>query len=96
MNREETVRGLSAHRDAFRKLGIALYGSVVRDQDRTDSDVDLLVDVDRRRSQFVTKLSQIVALLSQTPGSVVRDEGAGLLHPLRGFAMTLGAGGGRR
>lgn len=52
MNREETVRVLSAHRDAFRKLGItrlAVFGSVVRDQDRPDSDVDLLIDVDRRR-----------------------------------------------
>lgn len=52
MNREETVRILSAHRDEFRKLGItrlALFGSVVRDQDRPDSDIDLLIDLDRRR-----------------------------------------------
>lgn len=52
MNREETVRILSAHRDAFRQRGItrlALFGSMLRDQDRTDSDVDLLIDVDRRR-----------------------------------------------
>jgi hypothetical protein len=52
MNREETVRVLSAHRDEFRKLGItrlALFGSVLRDQERSDSDVDVLIDVDCRR-----------------------------------------------
>ena len=52
MNREETVRILSAHRDAIRQRGItrlALFGSTVRDQDGENSDVDLLIDVDRRR-----------------------------------------------
>lgn len=51
MNREEAVRILSAHRGELRKLGItrlALFGSVVRDQDRPDSDIDLLIDIDRQ------------------------------------------------
>ena len=42
MNREETVRILSAQRDALRERGItrlALFGSLVRDQDRTESDI---------------------------------------------------------
>ena len=51
MNREEAVRILSAHRGELRKLGItrlALFGSVVRDQHRPDSDIDLLIDIDRQ------------------------------------------------
>ena len=52
MDREQTIRILSAHADEMRELGIvrlAIFGSVARDQDRPDSDIDLLVDIDDAR-----------------------------------------------
>lgn len=80
MNREETVRILSAHRDAFRQRGItrlALFGSIVRDQDRENSDVDLLIDVDRRRRFSLMDQAGLEAffadLLGQ-PVDVVRSD----------------------
>ena len=80
MNREETVRILSSHRDALRKLGVtrlALFGSVVRDQERSESDVDLLIDVDRRRrfslSDQVGLESFFENLLGQPVDVVRRD-----------------------
>jgi len=80
MNREQTVRILSAHRDAIRQRGItrlALFGSVVRDQDRENSDVDLLVDVDRRRRFSLMDQAGLEAffadLLGQ-PVDVVRSD----------------------
>ena len=52
MNRDQAIRVLSAHSEEIRRLGVtwlALFGSVARDQARPDSDIDLLVDIDRRR-----------------------------------------------
>lgn len=80
MNREEIVRILSAHRDAFRQRGItrlALFGSLLRDQDRAGSDVDLLIDVDRRRRFSLTDQAGLEAffedLLGQPVDVVRRD-----------------------
>jgi uncharacterized protein with HEPN domain/predicted nucleotidyltransferase len=80
MNREETVRILNAHRSAFRERGItrlAVFGSCVRDQDRADSDVDLLIDVDRRRRFSLSDLVGLEAffedLLGQPVDVVRRD-----------------------
>jgi hypothetical protein len=46
-NREEVLERLGAHGDLFRRFGVksaALFGSVVRDEARPLSDVDLLVE----------------------------------------------------
>ena len=80
MNREETVRILSAQRNAYRERGItrlAVFGSLVRDQDRAGSDVDLLIDVDRRRRFSLTDQAGLEAffedLLGQPVDVVRRD-----------------------
>ena len=52
MNRDQAIRVLSEHSDEIRGLGVtrlALFGSMARDQARPDSDIDLLVDIDRGR-----------------------------------------------
>ena len=52
MGREQTIRTLRAHADEIRKLGVtrlAIFGSFVRDQNGSNSDIDLLVDIDGTR-----------------------------------------------
>ena len=47
MKRNEVVRLLTEHRQDLRQYGVkslALFGSVVRDEGRPDSDVDILVE----------------------------------------------------
>ncbi|MBI4579098.1 MAG: nucleotidyltransferase family protein [Planctomycetes bacterium] len=47
MTREEVLKRLDANKDklkVFAVAGLAVFGSVARDQARTDSDVDILVE----------------------------------------------------
>lgn len=47
---------LKAHKDDLKALGaqkIALFGSVVRQQETSESDVDVLVDFDPKKGLFV-------------------------------------------
>jgi len=47
MKKDEIVKKLEAHREELRKMGVtylALFGSVVRDEAREGSDIDLLVE----------------------------------------------------
>ncbi len=49
LQREEVLQILTAHQEEFRKLGVkslALFGSVARNEARSDSDVDLLLEAD--------------------------------------------------
>jgi uncharacterized protein len=49
MNRQEAIAILRQHADTLRSKGVrhaALFGSVARDDNRPDSDVDILVDID--------------------------------------------------
>lgn len=55
MRRDEAIDILTRHRDQIRSLGVkrlALFGSTARNQSRPDSDVDLLVEMDRRRRRI--------------------------------------------
>ncbi|MGL5064845.1 MAG: nucleotidyltransferase family protein [Microcoleus sp.] len=50
MKREEVLEILAAHQDKLKALGVKsldLFGSVARDEARSDSDVDFLVEFDR-------------------------------------------------
>lgn len=50
MQREETLAILAAHKDEIRSHGVkslGLFGSVARNEARSDSDIDLLVEFDR-------------------------------------------------
>lgn len=50
MRRDEVLRILAEHRESLGALGasnIAIFGSVARDEARPDSDVDILIDLNR-------------------------------------------------
>jgi predicted nucleotidyltransferase len=47
MRRDDTIRILKQHRHEFARFGVqslALFGSIIRDESRPDSDIDVLVD----------------------------------------------------
>jgi predicted nucleotidyltransferase len=49
MNRQEVIGILRQHADTLRSKGVshaALFGSVARGDNRPDSDIDILVDID--------------------------------------------------
>ncbi|MEM1449392.1 MAG: nucleotidyltransferase family protein [Planctomycetota bacterium] len=51
LDRQTILDRLAEHADELRNLGaesLALFGSFARDEGRDDSDVDLLVELDRR------------------------------------------------
>ena len=55
MRRDETLAILGAHREELRRRGVkslAVFGSVARDEARPDSDVDLLVELERPAGIF--------------------------------------------
>lgn len=55
MQRDETLAILGAHRDELRSRGVkslAIFGSVARDEARPDSDVDVLVEIERPMGLF--------------------------------------------
>jgi predicted nucleotidyltransferase len=49
MNRQDAITILRRHADALRSKGVrhaALFGSVARADNRPDSDIDILIDID--------------------------------------------------
>lgn len=47
MRRNEAIKILAEHRQEFARFGVqslALFGSIVRDENRPDSDIDVLVE----------------------------------------------------
>lgn len=56
MRRDQALRILTEHKDDLReKFGvtsIAIFGSTARDEARPDSDVDVLIDIDRPAGFF--------------------------------------------
>ena len=55
MRREEALRRLAEHRDELAAMGagsLALFGSVARDEAGPDSDVDILIELNRPMGLF--------------------------------------------
>lgn len=80
MKRDEALRILAEHRDELRERfgvkSLALFGSVVRDEAKDTSDVDLLVDFDRPITLFdLVALQQELEVLLNVPkvDVVMRD-----------------------
>lgn len=72
MRRDEVITILTAHREELRRLGVkslAVFGSVARDEARPDSDVDILVELDRPMGLF--GFLDIEAYLEQILGAKV-------------------------
>lgn len=55
MRREEALRRLAEHRDELAAMGagsLSLFGSVARDEAGPDSDIDVLIELDRPLDLF--------------------------------------------
>jgi uncharacterized protein len=62
MRREEVIARIRAHEAELRAMGVAhlaLFGSVARGEDRPDSDVDVLIDVEPNRKFSLLDLSGV-------------------------------------
>ena len=82
MNRDAIIAALRNHAEEIRSRGVtrlALFGSTARGEARRDSDVDLLVDIDRRRRFSLVELVELEGYLSNVLGRPVdimeRDAG---------------------
>ena len=54
-NKEDILLRLRSHREALRNFGleqIGLFGSFVRDEQKKNSDIDLLVEFNKRKKTF--------------------------------------------
>lgn len=83
MKRDEVIKKLRAHRIELQKMGVtplALFGSVVRDQAREESDIDLLVEFERpvRVFHLFTVQHRIEEILGVSEVDLVQR---GAVHP---------------
>jgi uncharacterized protein len=79
LTREETIVRIRAAEPEIRALGVrrlALFGSVVRDEARSDSDVDLLVEFLPGEKSFdrFMQLSELLERLLDRPVELVTTE----------------------
>lgn len=84
MDREAVILRLRAHESELRAAGIvglALFGSFVRDEARPDSDIDLLAEFDQRRQFSLLDVIGIENRLSDLLGQKVDLIEAGTLKP---------------
>ncbi|MFT3996442.1 MAG: nucleotidyltransferase family protein [Asticcacaulis sp.] len=66
MKRDDVLSVLKSHRPELERLGVrraALFGSVVRDAQKADSDIDILVDLDPVQPMGVFEYVGIVQFL---------------------------------
>ena len=74
MKRDEAVARLRAHRKQLEDAGVrhaAIFGSVARGDNRPDSDVDVLVEVDAGRVRSLFDLGHIHSLVEEIIGGPV-------------------------
>ena len=71
MSREDAIRILREHADEIRALGVdrlALFGSFARGEERSESDVDVVVDIEPGRKFSLTDLAGLHVFLSDLFG----------------------------
>ena len=71
MSREDSIRVLREHADEIRALGVArlaLFGSLARGEERPESDVDVVVDIEAGRKFSLIDLAGLHVLLSDLFG----------------------------
>jgi predicted nucleotidyltransferase len=74
MNCDEAIARLREHRQKLEAVGVrhaAIFGSVARGDNRPDSDVDVLVDVDPARARSLFDLAGIHAEVEEVIGGPV-------------------------
>jgi uncharacterized protein len=77
MRREEVIARIRAHEAELRAMGVAhlaLFGSVARGDDRPDSDVDVLIDVEEafRIGGYVDVTERLTGVLGHKVDVVMR------------------------
>ena len=85
MNKREAVARLKRHADAIKALGatsLYLFGSVARDEARTQSDLDLFIDYDPEGKFSLLELVGIKRLLEDELGVKVDVTTRDSLHPM--------------
>jgi predicted nucleotidyltransferase len=81
MNKDDILVRLKAHETALKARGVAhaaLFGSVARDEQRTDSDIDILIELDPAAGVTMfdyVDIKAYIAGLFQEPVDVVNREG---------------------
>ena len=81
MNRSDVITVLQAHEAALKACGVAhaaLFGSVARNEQRRDSDIDIMIelDPDSRVTMFdYVDIRECIAGLFQGPVDVVNRDG---------------------
>ncbi len=81
---EQAMRVLSAHEREIRAQGVtrlALFGSTARDEARPDSDVDVLVDFDRKRELSLLDIAGLEIYLHDLLGREVETANRERLKP---------------
>lgn len=83
MRRDDVLAILAAHREQIREhhvLTLSVFGSVARDDARPDSDVDLLVEFDRRFPVGLFAFVRLQRYLEELLGCTVDLVERGALH----------------
>lgn len=74
MRRDEVIARIRAHERELRAMGVAhlaLFGSIARGDDRPDSDVDVLIDVEPDRKFSLLNLAGVQLRLADLLGGDV-------------------------
>jgi len=85
MTRSEAIDRLRAHADAIKAMGatsLYLYGSTVRDEAGSSSDLDIFIDYDSRSKFNLLDLVDIKLLLESELGLEVDVTTRKSLHPM--------------
>jgi uncharacterized protein len=85
MNRDEAVAKLKSCADAVRARGatsLYLFGSAIRDQAKSDSDLDLFIDYDPKKKFSLVDLVGIKLLLEDELGVEIDLTTRDSLHPM--------------
>jgi predicted nucleotidyltransferase len=85
MNRTQTVAKLQSYADAIKAFGatsLFLFGSIARNENNSNSDLDLFVDYDPNGKFNALDLVDIKFLLEDRLGLEVDDTTRDSLHPM--------------
>jgi predicted nucleotidyltransferase len=81
----EILQTLRAHESELHAMGVrhaAIFGSVAREENRADSDVDILVDLDREKPMGIFEYARLKLYIGELFGSSADVVNRRTLKPL--------------